>query len=85
MKLETGAELRTGKDADLESGKDAELRSGTKPAIIIERNASRFGRSIKKPEKLKDYIQNLRMDDQESVICRHCGETLCEREKPETT
>lgn len=73
--LESGkdAELGSGSGAELGSGNDAELRSGTKSAIIINRNESRFGRSIKKTEKLKDYIQNLRMDDQKSVICRHCG------------
>lgn len=51
--LESGidAELGSGSGAELRSGNEAELRSGTKSAIIINRNESRFGRSIKKPRK----------------------------------
>lgn len=51
LEPESGAELVSGKDAELESGKNAELRPCTKSAIIVNRNASRFGRSITKTRK----------------------------------
>ncbi|XP_062579779.1 uncharacterized protein LOC134241774 [Saccostrea cucullata] len=52
LKSDSDAELGLGNDVELESESEAEVRSSRDTAIIVNKNATRFGRSLRKPERL---------------------------------